>query len=809
MALRIGLLGNAQMNGIAACLRAVLPGAQITPFDVTSVLSRPASLQAAHTTLSGCDHLLVQSLPDEWRTRIGAVLPAGAPFHTVPVVDFAGFHPDCIRIETSSGPLESPTGEWHSRIAVVAYLAGCSLLETIALFNRLVFVKLGYLDAYANESARLEAVFSAQNLDLAPLQAAWISRGCFMHAPDRPKIHVLMDIARIALTSMNITFSDNPLQPLPDPFALAESAPVFPNIAAVAGVPPEGAYRPASANTPGRPIALRDFVARSFRLYDSADPARLAAASNVATALAALNLKASRATPQRGASHAFALLTCHGTIVREPEPPASPRHLPLTMSLQEFPALILERPATGQRHGFPSPLLGGFRVIPSGADALIAMEREGRIFCPERDSTGADFTRNNIGEWEKLLPIAQANLEALADLFSYHWRVQATGESVEQASIRVATGFSLWFGRYRIDLRTDPPRAEPAHADGRKRVRFSVAGESLVAVATARLAQSVTPVPVPAPVTLALGQRQLISGAPTLLSLPMTGSSADRRWLYETYAGPLPIPVGNFHHGRLLCRVPGVKLRFDESGGVHPVAGDTEIDAAAILSGTSILAAPPATSWQLGWIEASLRLFALWPFLPDSAKLLVPPGGLPNAVAAVWQELGLARESVATPFALCLAQDLIWLGQESAALLPAETLSAFRDQAQAVAAPPEQQRRIFVHGIGRETSGATLQAMADGGFELLDLAGVSPLAQLSAFAEAAWVVGRTGPDLAGIAFCAKGTRIIELAEAERFVPDAWMIAGKIGLNPAVLPCGGEVDLERFEALGNMLANREE
>jgi hypothetical protein len=99
--------------------------------------------------------------------------------------------------------------------------------------------------------------------------------------------------------------------------------------------------------------------------------------------------------------------------------------------------------------------------------------------------------------------------------------------------------------------------------------------------------------------------------------------------------------------------------------------------------------------------------------------------------------------------------------------------------------------------------------MQEGGIELVNLAALSPLAQLSVFAEASWVIGATGADLAGLAFCAKGTRVMELAEAERFLPDAWMVAGKIGLNPAVLPCRGDVDLERFEALGNMLANRDE
>ena len=77
------------------------------------------------------------------------------------------------------------------------------------------------------------------------------------------------------------------------------------------------------------------------------------------------------------------------------------------------------------------------------------------------------------------------------------------------------------------------------------------------------------------------------------------------------------------------------------------------------------------------------------------------------------------------------------------------------------------------------------------------------MAQLAAFAAADWVVGASGPDLAGLVFCATGTRVIELAPQEGFVPFAWMLAGKLRLLHAVLPGGTP---ERFAALAAMLEN---
>jgi hypothetical protein len=495
------------------------------------------------------------------------------------------------------------------------------------------------------------------------------------------------------------------------------------------------------------------------------------------------------------------LLTSHGTVMRQGVIGGVPRHMPLNVTLQDRPALALDFPRAAQLHGFDSPSLGGVRVVPGPVDGTVALMRQGRVLCPERENDAADFTREGVGSWEGILPVRMDDLAVLFLLAAHDWRIEATGEPVARASVRLAPGYVLWFGPWRIDLLQDLPTAEPAAADGRKRVALRLAGDRMVAVAAPVAAPAAAVAP---PASLAVGQRRVVAGARTLLCLPMVGSSADRRWLYEAYDGPKPMPVGWISPTAVVCRAAGVGLRFDDDGAAHPVV-DTMPEAA--IAGPAVLAVAPLLAPRVGWVDASLRMFALRPYLPAAATALVPPAGLPAGWALAWQELGIARAHVAAPAGPFRVEDLTWLAQESAGLLPAETLAAFRDNAQR-AAGPGVRRRLFVHGLGGAAPPAILSAMQARDLEPMDLGGLSPVAQLAAFASADWVVGHTGPDLAGLAFCRAGARVMELASCARFDPAAWMVAAKIGLNIAILPCVREVDLARFDAFATMLENRD-
>lgn len=794
--MRVGVLGRGQAWGLAAALRALLPDADIVHFEAGPTLDEVA----AEAVLAECDHVVACDLPAAWGKRAPRWL--AAPLHVLPEVRFAGFHPDSLFIEAGGRRLLGATGTLHSRIAVLGYLGGISETQTVTLYNRLVFARLGYLRAYAEQSARLGARFAAARIDLAPLQARWVARGCFMHAPDRPKMRVLLDLARTACAMMGVVPGTGPVagKPLPDMLSLGETHPVLPDIAAAAGVAPEGMFRAAQLpGTGGRALPIGEFIALSFRCYAGTDPALLHAAGGVAAGLANLRLAAGPLRVRRLA-RAMGLLTYHGTVLRQGVAGGPPRHMHLNVTLEDRPALTLAFPRFLPLQGFDSPSLGGVQVVPGLAAGTVAVKRQDRVLCPERDHDSAGFTRDGVGAWEGFLPVRLADLDVLFLLAAQDWRIEATGEPVARASVRLAAEYVLWFGPWRIDLRHDLPTEEPA-ADGRKRVALWLAGERMVAVAVPSAAPAAA---VAAPAALAVGQRRVVAGARTLLCLPMVGSSADRRWLYDAYDGPQPVPAGWISPTADVCRAAWVGLRFDDDGGAHPLSGVTP---EATIAGPAVLAVAPRLASRIGWVEASLRLFALRPHVPAAAFVLVPAAGLPPGWALAWQELGMARAHGPAPAGPFRAEDLIWLGQDSAALLPAETLAGFRDNAQR-AAGPGARRRLFVHGLGAAVKPALLSAMQARGLEPLDLGGLSPVAQLAACAGADWLVGHTGADLAGLVFCRAGTRVIELAASARFDPAAWLVAAKIGLNMAILPCNEEVDCRRFDALATMLENRD-
>ena len=69
--------------------------------------------------------------------------------HLLPRVYCAAFHPDTITLREGGFAVLGPTAQYHSRIAVLGALAGMGVRDIAALFNPLVFARLGYLRAPA------------------------------------------------------------------------------------------------------------------------------------------------------------------------------------------------------------------------------------------------------------------------------------------------------------------------------------------------------------------------------------------------------------------------------------------------------------------------------------------------------------------------------------------------------------------------------------------------------------------------------------------------------------------------------------
>jgi hypothetical protein len=792
--MKIGVLSNAQAGGIAASLRLLLPAAEVIDFDLTRLENDAPGRRAAATALAACDHVLAA----ETRPRCGplattALRKTVPRLHLLPRIYYAGFHPDTIILRQGAVAVPGPTAPYHARIAVVGWLAGMGARDIAALFNPLVFARLGYLRAPAEQAVLLGENLSRLGVDGARLVARWQRQGCFMHMPDRPKIGVLFDLARIACALIGAPPDATDPNPSAVPDALADQAlhPVWPEIAAAAGVAPQGAYRgPARAGTDAPDLSLEDFVTQAVWQYGRLAPELLRNAHGVAAAFAALGLSERRAgrrtaAPDRG----MALLTYHGTLLRQPAPGAAATHQAAAVPPETAPYLLLDFPDPAKRFGFPSPILGGVNVERGATPGTVALRRQGRFLCPEATGVSADFTRDACQEWETLLPLRMADAAALRALLTQDWHLVETGEAVARVNILLAPDFELRFGRWTVDLLADLPHPEPPGPDGLPRLRLLLGGAETLVQATAAAQTSASAPAASAPGALAPGQQLLVSGGPTLLHMPVVMCAAHRRWLFDAYAGPPPVAAGWQRYGAVLCRAPGAALEFTADGAAQPVADAKAAAAAPQIDGQTVLTAVPGMPAAAFWVDAALRLFVLAPYVAPGAPLLASPAGMPTDVVSAWQALRVARPVRAAPAAVCRAADMVWIAQPRAALLPAALLGALRDRVQA--AHPRARgapNRIFVHGLGPAVPDALRDAILALGFRPIALHDITKVAQIALFAGADWVVGATGLDLAGIAFCAAGTRVIELA-GDAFDTNGWMLGAKIGLLYGVLPGG--------------------
>jgi hypothetical protein len=286
------VLFNCQTLSIAQCLRALLPDHAIKHYRFADVAASPATIAEAADTLLGCDVVVTTTTG----TRLGAADPAalarsGVRVLKIPHLVFGGYHPDSCYSPDPARGIVGPTERFHSRIAACAFLAGLDIDDTIALYSRLPFARLGYFDRFAEQRAAMIGHWAGYGIDLAPWFARWAASGCFMHSTNHPKIIALYGVAQILCDMLGVQSCDAGGQLPPDPMLTYASHPVYAVLAEFLGVAPEAHFRPPA--TRGKPAVLLDlqtYLARSFAAFAAAPRAALRDLDGVPGAMQALGL---------------------------------------------------------------------------------------------------------------------------------------------------------------------------------------------------------------------------------------------------------------------------------------------------------------------------------------------------------------------------------------------------------------------------------------------------------------------------------------------------------------------------------------
>jgi GSCFA family/Polysaccharide biosynthesis enzyme WcbI len=280
---RIAVVGNCQITGIAALIRAMTGGAVVTGIDVTpDILQR---LRAADpeivAVLSRHNLILVQGIAE----LIG-ILEGGPPWTDLklrrfPGINFNAYHPDMVYVggPAAEGHLQGPMGEYHSAIALWGWKQGLDVDRTLSLFRAEVYEALGYFDYWPSAVRELERAGRLTGMALGDLLERWQRQGCWLYSLNHPKQHVLADVVGRVLLREGIETIPNAADFLVDALTIHPAWPVYPEIGQRLGIPGHYLFKRAaghgSADNPVPYMTLQDFVAASFEGYKRYRPDQL------------------------------------------------------------------------------------------------------------------------------------------------------------------------------------------------------------------------------------------------------------------------------------------------------------------------------------------------------------------------------------------------------------------------------------------------------------------------------------------------------------------------------------------------------
>lgn len=260
---------NCQAFGLANSL-SLLGGVQVDSYDPSGWKEKEATLESKLD-----DYEVIVIAPKFAASTIIDLSRHPNVWH-LPFLNFHGYHPDYVHMNSGGRPVSGPIGGWHSMIALAAYQAGVSIAKTERLYTQETYRTLGYFSEWDIARDQLVELYQRFGFDIRSKFVEWSRSGPFMHTPNHPKIFCLRDIAELLLLRAGIDVVDTGIL-APDNMTRLGVVPVYPEIGAALGVFGNYRFKPG-----GRfeTFGLRESLSRSFRAFDQYDEIRPEARSS-------------------------------------------------------------------------------------------------------------------------------------------------------------------------------------------------------------------------------------------------------------------------------------------------------------------------------------------------------------------------------------------------------------------------------------------------------------------------------------------------------------------------------------------------
>jgi hypothetical protein len=242
--------------------------------DVKGVITMTAEANAAEirTRLDKSDIILSQPISNHELDFLRSESYVEDPrFHIIPNFFLNTFHPDICYIGGQSGRVTGPMGDYHSIIALKAFLSGMSELEAASKFTADTYEKMGYFDQRQTSDDELRHRFASHGIDVDRILNCAYRLGPFMYTVNHPVNTAVAIAVEELMTRIHLPMQNSPTEVaalLPEFLKSAPIWPIYSEIAERFGVAGNILFR-SGQNRGYKFMHLAEFVEQSFRVYRS------------------------------------------------------------------------------------------------------------------------------------------------------------------------------------------------------------------------------------------------------------------------------------------------------------------------------------------------------------------------------------------------------------------------------------------------------------------------------------------------------------------------------------------------------------
>ncbi len=276
------VIGNCQAKPLAFALNYFSLDVEFEHFQVHSLPPHKAEDHIARriAEFADVDLVLAFNLSDKYyglaTDRIAATF-AGRPVLSINNLFFAGYHPDIVVLGEVGMRLDGALDQYHSLLALYAYLEEMTVEETVLLYRDEIYEALGYYGEWDRSAQRMLATDKTVDLPFAARYVDLLPQLLGMYVLNHPSPRIFVEWARSivgALGDRGLMAPrewDPDISVFPSDFSATAIFPVYPELKAHHDLPVQASYVfKAKGYDASSFLSLEQFIAAEHEVFDRA-----------------------------------------------------------------------------------------------------------------------------------------------------------------------------------------------------------------------------------------------------------------------------------------------------------------------------------------------------------------------------------------------------------------------------------------------------------------------------------------------------------------------------------------------------------